>query len=366
MASRDRLRRNEVYERIYDALASDLREHAGLRELNSVRRQHQIEKSIADDKQALQVFQYLLKADPTLATLLGVGDRLVTTTGTGEVIDFKGKKFPTFFRLKKQPDSGVLVRHCPMNKTVRVEWETDAPNDYFERADSPGELLIDPGELCEHQRLWKGEFTARFRVPEGARVGDRVRINVTVTDVEREKWRGTEQGPFVTALELVVEPEDNSPPKPPGKPSTKQPQQNGKVTAPRLALPKILEIRRDKWNGKYNEYTALRINHAEADDTYDFIVNMDNTCLLTELKRSPSSERALIGFWFKYGLALCALGVLQQQKQQVNSENAQRREGIADDNTDGEDLEALGRITDGLARVIVPVIRSLSKGPGVA
>ncbi len=34
--------------------------------------------------------------------------------------------------------------------------------------------------------------------------------------------------------------------------------------------------------------------------------------------------------------------------------------------SDVEDLDALGRLTEGLARVIVPVIRTLYRGPGLS
>jgi hypothetical protein len=276
----------------------------------------------------------LLKADPTLATLLGAGDRLVTSTGPGEITDFTGKKFPTFFRLKKDGKSNVIVKHCPLNRTIR--------------------------------RLWNGEFTARFRAPEGATIGDHVEINVTVSDIEREKYRNTPPGPFATLIDLVVDPEDNSVPTPSGKPtkpSTNRPNINGKVMAPRLALPNIAEIRRDDWQDKYSEHTALRIRHGE-NESYDFVVNMDNTCLLTELKRSPAADKSMVAYWFKYGLALCAMGVLLEQKQ--NPQDAESNAESDDNNRlNGEDLDILGRLTDGLARVIVPVIRSLSKGPRV-
>jgi len=191
----------------------------------------------------------------------------------------------------------VLVKPCPLNRTVRVEWETDAANDYFDRTDSPGELLMDPGELCEHKRLWNGEFTARFRPPSGVQVGDRVTIALTVTDFEREKYRDTPKGPFTSRFELAVETEDNSPPNSSGKPSPKAPNPNGKAKAPRLDLPTITEVHRDEWKPDYTEHTALRIRHGETDDNYVFVVNMDNTFLLTEMKRSAATDNP----WWRSG-----------------------------------------------------------------
>lgn len=367
MASRDRLRKNEVYDTIYNQLAVDLKEHKGLKELNSVRRQQEIERTVENGTQALEVFQYLLKSDPTLATLLGMGDRLVVTTGRSEVAEFAGKKFPTYFRLKREPKSGLLVRPCPLNHTVRVEWETDAANDYFERTDSSGEAVWSHGELVEHVRLWNGEYTARVRPPEGAQVGDRVDITLTVSDVEREKYRGAPNGPFTSRFEMVVEAEEPSAPHPSGKPNPKAPSPNGKMTTPKLDLPKITEVYRENWKTDYTEHTALRIRHGEAEDSYDFVVNMDNTFLLTEMKRSAATDKSLVAFWFKFGLALCALGVLQDQRHRAKelvTAGTAPSDGEARD--PGDDLEAIGAFTDGLARVIVPVIRLLYKGPGLS
>lgn len=364
MASRDRLRKNDVYDQIYEQLARDLKEHEGLRELNNLRRQLLIERSLADDKQALEVFQYLLKADPTLAALLGVGDRLVVTTGTGQPPEFHGRKFPSFFRLKRQPKAEAVVKHCAVNRTVRVEWETDAANDYFSRSELPGELMIEPGELCEHTRLWSGEFTARFHVPGSLPIGTRIPVSVMVTDIERETFQGSPNGPFRTNFELVIDPAETTQPRPSGAPSTKAPRVNGKATAPRLALPQITEIRRDQWGDSWDEFSALRIKHGSDDDSFDFVVNMDNAFLQTEMQKSPSPDKSLVAFWFKYGLALCALGVLHDQKQRPAQASGGDGAGAGDGGV-LSDLETLGRLTDGLARVIVPVIRSLFRGPQV-
>jgi hypothetical protein len=73
------------------------------------------------------------------------------------------------------------------------------------------------------------------------------------------------------------------------------------------------------------------------------------------------------GWWdhhvFKYGLALCALGMLQEAKRisqaKDNADGAQNDGSSAD----GDDLKAVSSYCNGIARVIVPVIRALYRGP---
>ena len=156
MASRDRVRTNETYRAIFDALESELKSHPGLQELNQVRRQEVIEAHQRDEGPR-EAFESLLKVDPSLASLFGSGDRLVTRTGPGPLREFEGREFPSFFRIANEPETG-LVKQCPLNKTCRIELGTDAVNDYFLRSSNPGVLTIDPPDLCESSHLWNGQL----------------------------------------------------------------------------------------------------------------------------------------------------------------------------------------------------------------
>ena len=111
---------------------------------------------------------------------------------------FTGRKFPTFFRIVKEPKNG-LVKNCPLNRTVRVEFETDAANGYFERPDCPGSITFDPPNLSVSSHLWDGKFTAKFQMPYDAGVGDKVKMRVTVTDIERD----TKGEPFISEFTMV-------------------------------------------------------------------------------------------------------------------------------------------------------------------
>ncbi len=360
MTSRDRTRHNEVEEEIIEKLTADLRSHQGLRDLNALRKKKDIERALADEKENVDFFQALLRTDPTLASLLGVGARIVTTAGPGEAPKFEGRKFPTYFRLTKDPKDG-LTKSCPINRTCRIEFETDAVNDYFSRADSPGTITFDPPDLCEHSYLWNGTFSARFRPPWNAKAGDLIPLTVTVTDVEREKVGK----PFVCRFTLKAEEEVEIPAAPPGTKRSRGPRQpSGKDTAPRLALPTIVEVRREEWERYgFDEYSAILIRNDE-NGGHVFYINIDNAFLITELVRVREEEKSLLKFWFKYGLTLGAMGILQEAKRRAAaSRNGRGPVDDEDEESVPEDLEKVSRYASGLARVIVPIIRSLYRGP---
>ena len=364
MASRDRIRRNEAYGEVVTQLEEELRSHPGLRALNAARRQKQIEKAIDSEQSSVETFQHLLRSDPTLAGLFSSGVQLVTSIGPGEAPNFKGRKFPSFFRLAKEPKGGI-AKHCPINRSVRVEFETDASNDYFTRTDSPGSISFEPGNVRQHWHLWNGRLSATFRPPRGAGVGDKVRVRVTVSDVEDE-LRG---GPFVSRFRLNIEKEMERESPPGGKKKEQDAPSGVRDKAPRLAVPPITEVGKDQWNSMHPPFTAfdaLRILE-DGEGGFDFYLNIDNSFLLTELSRQGDVEKALVKYWFKYGLALCALGMLRQHRTGESSANGHREaETEVDETASSLADDSVGLVNQsmlGLARVIIPVVRRLYRGP---
>jgi hypothetical protein len=354
MASRDRVRRNQVYDQLLAALQADLKAHPGLRALNTARRAQEIERGIDKNEEVITTLQQLIKLDPSLRSLFEVGDRLVTTVGPTEVETFKGQRFPAYFRIAKQPTG--LKKMCPVNRTCRVEFETDAANDYFTRSESPGKIQIVPAEVCEHQQLWNGIFSTRWRPPEGSKPGDRVAVTVAVTDPDRES-RG--KPPFWCEFEILFgnPEEDRVTPGRPRKPRKPKAPNGHQQEAPGLAMPTINELRRDEWEARgYPEMGAFRVM-SDGEGGYDFFVNVDSTYLLNELIRLPSeADKKLARYWFRWGLYLCAMGMMQHLKRIHASPNGSKLDGDA-----VIDLEMVNQSVDGVAAVIVPIIRTLNR-----
>jgi hypothetical protein len=130
-----------------------------------------------------------------------------------------------------------------------------------------------------------------------------------------------------------------------------------------LATPDIREVRREKWTDpqfQFDEYSALKIINADEGSGYIFFVNMDNRFLINELHKSKQEDGSLVRHWFKYGVVLSALGILKEF-QRVEQEGPRSE----DEDPDQFDLEKVGRFCAGLARVVVPMIRALHKGPAM-
>jgi len=363
MASRDRVRRNDVYDAIFSTLREELREHSALREHNAQRKKKRLDETLSEKENTVDYFQELLKSDPTLASILGLGGNVISTTGpSNDPVPFHGKKFPTYFHIAKEPKGGLL-KLCPLNRTVRIEFETDADNGYFNRTDCPGSITFDPPNLCVSSHLWDGKFTTKFQMPYNAMVGDVVNMTVTVTDIERD-MKGQ---PFVSRFTLkgTPEAEDTQPPPPGVRPPGSKRNDNGKHSAPQLAAPDIREVRRDKWADsqfQFDEYSAVKIISADEGNGYTFFINMDNRFLIHELHKTKEEEGSLIKHWFKYGVVLSALGIMKELQRM-------EEEGQGEEDEDKEqeqfDLERVGRFCAGLARVVIPMIRALHKGPAL-
>ena len=140
---------------------------------------------------------------------------------------------------------------------TRVEFETDADNDYFSRPDSPGQLEVKPSlDLIESSRLWNGTFSVRFRVPWDAKPGDVTKISLMVTDVEREAL-----GPFVTHVELVAD--EAAKPKKRREGGTEnprgEPRPHGTDRNASLELPEPIEVKKDAWERCRTRYRASTV-----------------------------------------------------------------------------------------------------------
>lgn len=351
MASRDRVRRNETYEAIAETIRSQLQEHPGLRELNARRRAKRIEEALQNETQSQEAFQDLIKSDPALAALFGAGEHLATSVGpTNEPIRYLGRRFPSFFRIAKEPSSG-LVKSCPSNWKCRVEFETDAVNEYFDRPDSPGSFATTPAGVLASRTLWHGQCISYVRPPIGAQPGDEIAVEVRVTDDEREMLGSA----FTSQFGLRVEaPREHQA----GGESTRQLRdRNGsQSSAPRLAIPNIYEVREDQWEEAdfmMGPSDAIRIKSVGDEDGYDFYVNMDNQYLINEIRRNRVEDPRILEYWFKMGLSLTASSMLELPA-------FKHRQFAQPDN------EAIENITAGLARVIVPIVRRLREGPDAA
>jgi len=58
-------------------------------------------------------------------------------------------------------------------------------------------------------------------------------------------------------------------------------------------------------------------------------------------------------YWFTWGLTIAAFGMIKNQKDELQGKDAE------------PDLQEIGHACDGLAQVIIPIIRALHAGPRI-
>ena len=187
MNSRDRLRDNVmIRNEIEDALEELIRNHPGLRALRDQRRREEIENKLQDSKPLAQVIEQIIKKSPALSQLFLKGIRIINPFNlvpSKTQTKFKGEKFPSFFKLSKDyPNERPKV--CPLGRRFRVQFETDAENEYLNRESEPGEFIITVGEsILEDSivNLWNGVATLTAALPATAKVGDSIHIGPTQT-----------------------------------------------------------------------------------------------------------------------------------------------------------------------------------------
>lgn len=182
MPSRDRMRDNESKRKIETVLAKELRDHDGLKTLNKIRQEQIWSKSPKDTRYIEEFVSDLLKEDKTLKDILGLTGTIkdITEPGPTVIINFVGKRFPTFLHVKDKNIKENGIKEIPVNSFVRVEFETDATNDYFDREMEAGKLIITPS-VSRSQKLWNGKLSMKLVPEDNAVVGKRQTIRVEMT-----------------------------------------------------------------------------------------------------------------------------------------------------------------------------------------
>jgi len=314
MNSRDRLSRGELRNSIERELERIVRTHKGLKELREKRRREALDSKLADSRPLQDVLSEILKHSPGLEALFLHGaaiknpfkSRLAKQTNK-----FKGKKFPTYFSLSK----GQEKKQCHINQRFRVQFETDANNNYLGRDRYPGTYSLklngeDANEENYVLNLWQGIGTLNVNLPPGTKEGDTIACELMVSD-------DTQLKPFISKFAReVLGPANKSKG---GEGRRRQAGKDGKGTRKlpdSLAMPHVVEVREREWSKHgFDKFSSLKVIQA-AEKTYDFFINMDNVYLRTEQKRISDPEKAkLSGARFKYGNVLIGLTLLRDRKE---------------------------------------------------
>lgn len=350
MNSRDRLRSGETKREIEKNLKLLMKNHKGLRELREKRRREDIKGKIGDEKPLIRIIENVIERSPTLSKLFIEGEKItnpfnLTNSATKEI--FKGKKFPTYFILKKE-FTKERPKYCPINQRFRIQFETDAENAYFTRETDRGrfDLCLGNGAYITNPtlNLWNGIATLTVSLPRNGKEGDIVGYQVKVDDIRRVN-------PIVQNFYVLVVPSAKK--NPGGKDHRAKPsgiRGKGKREKPsRLDLPNIVPIRQDEWiKHQFDRETALIVKDS-GEDSYDFYINMDNCYLLTEIKGRKNVDSELLEAQYRYGMVLVGLSLLKafEEKNMVSGEESV--------------YERISKTTRAIAPILLPMITGLNE-----
>jgi len=213
-------------------------------------------------------------------------------------------------------------------------------------------------EAAYSLNLYNGVASLNLSLPENIDVGDELGLYVTVNDeclIE----------PFFNVAELTVAPEQEK-----SKGGNGRHPQAGKEDGDQaekplgIELPEIHRAREEEW-AKYGftRYSACRIRQAESEvdesrSVYDFVINIDNVYLQTDVKASREAP-ALQEARFTYGVVLIGLALIRDWASR-NGDSVDLIVESGQDESDKETIEErVASVTTALAPFILPMISSL-------
>ncbi len=370
MPSRDRLANTTIRHSIERELENIIKNHRGLRELQNRRRKEAIEDKLQDSKPFADVLEDIIKKSPTLSSLFLHGVRIRNPFNMRNVDSqrtFRGEEFPSYFNLVKEYTKEE-PKHCHINQKFRVQYETDAKNDYFNRDKNPGELiLVLNGESIQDYslNLWNGLATLWISLPKGAEIGETLCFEMTVNDISRID-------PFTNKLYILIKAESRTSGHGGGKrkspPGDKKGDDRKKESS--LDVPNVVEIRQEDWNKddykefNFDQYSALKVRSVGEENGYDFFINIDNIYLKTEMKSNTQTDSAILKARYRYGMVLLGISILDFEERRHKN----RKEDSGND-SDGNELSVYGnelsvydqisQLTEAVSLTLLPMIASL-------
>jgi len=354
MNSRDRLRDGVAmrYE-IENQLEDLIKNHQGLRVLREQRRREEVEDKLQDSKPLAEVLEKIIKKSPSLSKLFLAGLRIKNPFNLVDAQtkkEFKGKRFPTYFRISKGY-SKESPKNASIKRRFRIQFETNAENEYFNRDRETGQFIISFNDHAIKDfslNLWNGLATLTVALPEDVKIGNVLLFHTETTDDSRIEPFYNEFYIKIIGLEKIDGGGGNTRKKPAGE---EESEEIRKIPSG-LALPNIIELKKteEKWARHFKEdKDALAVKDA-GENGYDFYINLDNVFLQTEIKGNIKIDPRLLEARFKYGMVLIGLSLLQYFETKDQKEESDKSESVYD---------KIYSVTKAISPILLPMITSL-------
>ncbi len=301
MPDRERKASNNLSRMLEDLVIKALKDDDRLRAYAAEIRRRRATEHVEDDAQTKDFLNELVKLDPDIKELFGLG-AYVTDTGKapGGQKPFEGKKFPTFLKpLNLRSDGTHYIKEVPLNASRRIECGTDASNDYLTRIDSPGWTWCSHSatEAPHSVKLRNGTATYTVRPPKTAEVGDELTVEFGFQD----NGRNFEPLKFAVVLRFVEE-EKPSKTKPGKRTDTKEKEMLA------LGMPEFRWVDEKEWSEhSFNEDSGA---YVQTGDKTVVHINHDNRFLrMFRIKEKDEGARILHENMFRLGLGILTLSI---------------------------------------------------------
>ena len=338
---RERLQENQYTKEIKDELTEILSLHQGLKDFQNSWRQQEITQKKEDGEKISSILENLIARDNTFATLLFPGGKVHSPFDKGNIEKdiFKPKFFPTFFSLKKEfPNSSP--RNAERGRGIRISFETDAPNDYFNRPKDPGNFSIffENEEITHNHNvnftIFNGQFT--LHLPE--RLEEIQKYSFIISDVKNmnEPFKGDF---YLKLIDKVIK-----------KNSKKK---NKKNSSKSLQIPDPVRVTSENYDEHgFDHNDGLCIEEDQSGNTF-YYLNVDNSHLINYCKSVKNEEIEVVRHQYELSMMLIGLMVNKQFKKE-----SERK--LITGTDDKIDLQSYSKnITRSIAPILIPMVRQV-------
>ena len=312
MASRDRLKQGDESNQLRDYLGRKLRK-SQLDDINRHRKES-IGLETEDTSELIRSFAKNLPKDSELFKLLQntlkleeLKDRKKTDQnrkpkGKQDERPFNPQRFPSLFEVHGSKDGVNLVK-LPLGGEKTIKFDTDVDDDYFDRVEENGELVLgllkvrrqgssngtEPGQRKEIADLLnvvksspnRGTIRLSLNPREDLKVGDELEVKASLTRPGESLSE--------TLLVKIVEPEQPRE----TSPKDTDPPEN-------IGLPKLLPVHEKDWSALEGRQ-GIPMNHdtvmfpiGEGDTIEKIYINLDSRVFLNHRKKLKNEEQIVV------------------------------------------------------------------------
>jgi len=361
MNSRDRLFDSKIRRELEKRLEDVIGKHPGLLELRNRRRLEAIKNKLMDNKPLKEIVEKVISKSPSLSHFFISGKTIFNPFDlrkVGIIDEYNGKMYPSYFKLKK---SFTLdkPKNAMLNHSFRVEFETDASNDYFTRDSYSGNFKLkvyNDNISCNcnyHLSLWNGKGTLSVTLPKEINEGDILKCETSVLDISRVD-------PFKEEFYVKVI-EDKSRSTLSGEPNNPPPGGEGESKRKRpskLDLPNMIEVTKKDWDKyDFDKESALLVKET-GEEGYDFFINMDNAFLLSETKTRSKIDPKILQEQYKVGMVLVGLSLLNLYEREKRIKN---KDDNLDESEDVSIYDTIQHVTRAISPILLPMITTLNE-----